>query len=210
MERIWSHPKRFLLFGATLAALVLPVMPARAADPKEVDAAKAFLTNMSRAKGVLFFCHPTATYQSVEVTGDGGVSRDGRLVPGAFHVKVRYSWKSLFNDTNTSDLHFFFDAKGRLTELQAGRTTSLFAQFSAADVVIGGVKDELTKEVAKWKDAAARQLAADLISKADARTADADSPARPALIRLPRRVPFNRALPVRGSAVERDTVALPP
>ena len=169
MMRILSSSKRFLLFSAAVAALVLPVKPARAADPKDVDAAKTFLTNMSRAKGVLFFCHPTATYESVEVTGDGGVTRDGRLVPGAFHVKVRYTWKSLFNDTNTSDLHFLFDAKGRLTELQAGRTTSLFAQFSAADVVIDAIKDELTKEVAKWKDAAARQLAADLISKADAR-----------------------------------------
>jgi len=169
MRRILSSPKGLLVLSAALAALVLPVKPARAADAKDVDAAKTFLTNVSRAKGILFFCHPTATYQSVKVVGDGGVTRAGRPVPGAFHVKVQYTWKSLFNDTNTSDLIFFFDTNGRLTELQAGRTTSLFAQFSAADVVIGAVKEELMKAVANWKDATARQLAADLIRKADAR-----------------------------------------
>jgi hypothetical protein len=168
MKQILSSPKR-LLFSAALAVLVLPVQPTRAADPKAVDAAKTFLSNVSRAKGILFFCHPTATYQSVKVLGDGGVTQNGRQVPGAFHVKVQYTWKNLFNDRNTSDLIFFFDEDGHLTELQAGRTTSLFAQFSAADVVISAIKDELMKEVAKWKDARARRLAVDLINKADAR-----------------------------------------
>jgi hypothetical protein len=168
VKRILCNPKASLVLSAVFFALFLTGGWARAAGAKEIAAAKAYLTNTNRAKSCLFFAYPTATYQSATATVTG-VKRDGRAVPGEFAVTMRYTWKNLFNDTNTSDLIFFFDPNGRLTELQAGSTTSIFNQFSTADLVINAVKDELMKEVAKWKDATARQTAATLINKADAR-----------------------------------------
>ena len=163
MKRLTSNPNVFLVCCAALCALLLARGPARA-DTREVAAAKAYLTDTNRAKGCLFFAHPTATYQRADV-----IRTEGDLVPGSFKVTVRYTWKSLLNDTNTSDLVYYFDARGRLTDLRAGPTTSFFPQFTAADTVIAAVKDELMKEVAKWNDANARQTAATLISRADAR-----------------------------------------
>ena len=54
-----------VLLALCLAALARG--PASAADPDKVDAAKRFLSNPDRAKGVLFFAHPTATYNRVHV-----------------------------------------------------------------------------------------------------------------------------------------------
>jgi hypothetical protein len=158
-----------LVFCAALCALLLMGASACAQDTPAMATAKAFLSDSNRAKGTLFFCHPTATYRGVRVLGQGGVKQAGLAVPGAFYIEVRYTWKSLFDDTNTSDLVFFFDARGRLTDLRAGRTTSIFPQFAASNAVIDAVKTELMKEVARWKDATARQTALNLIDRADAR-----------------------------------------
>jgi hypothetical protein len=151
-----------------LFALLLAASGARAADADQVARAKRYLTNADTAKATLFFAHPTATYRGVEVVGLGDVI-DGarRPVPGAFALTVRYEWKSLFDDTNTSDIVFLFNNRGRLTEVQAGRTTSFFAEFSGADLVLAAVKDELLKDVEKWKDAEARRTAYALIRAAD-------------------------------------------
>lgn len=156
-----------------LLALCLAVLargPVWAADKDKVDAAKRFLSNTDRAKGVLFFAHPTATYNKVDVEGVSDVeNRAGRPIPGAFAITMRYTWKSLFDDTNTSDLIFFFNARGRLTEIQLGRTTSFFKQFTGSDIVLNAVKDELEKKIDEWKDADARRTARGLIRSADTR-----------------------------------------
>jgi hypothetical protein len=159
-------PKLFLVLGAVLLLGSL----VRAAEPSQVASAKTFLTNQDRAKGALFFAHPTAAYRSAAVTAISDVvDPQRRPVPGAFAVTVRYTWKNLLDDTNTSDLLFFFNAKGRLTEVQIGATTSFFRQFTGADLVLDALKDELMKDVNKWQDAAARKTALTLIRNSDTR-----------------------------------------
>jgi hypothetical protein len=144
--------------------------PVSAADKDKVDAAKRFLSNTDRAKAALFFAHPTATYNQVDVEKVSDVvDRASRPIPGAFAVTVRYTWKSLFDDANTSDLIFFFNARGRLTEIQLGPTTSFFKQFTGSDIVLNAIKDELEKKIDEWKDADARRTARTLIRAADTR-----------------------------------------
>jgi hypothetical protein len=156
---------------ALLAVLLAPgIRVARAADTEQIEAAKRYLTDADRSRAVLFFAHPTGTYRSVEFAKVGNVvDRAGATIDGAFAVTVRYTWRSLFDDTNTSELHFFFDPRGRLTEIQNGRTSSIFPQFTGSDLVLAAVKDDLEKRVEDWQDADARRAARALIRSADTR-----------------------------------------
>jgi hypothetical protein len=86
-----------------------------------------------------------------------------------FTITMRYTWKSLFDDTNTSDLMFGFNAAARLTKIELGKTTSFFPQFTGSDIVLNAIKDELVKKVNEWDDAAARRTALGLIRRADTR-----------------------------------------
>ena len=157
-----SPPAKVLL---VLCLALLAGRPASAADPARVDAAKRWLSDTDRSKGILFFAHPTATYRSYAVQE----VNNGTGVTASFSITMRYSWKSLFDDTNTSDLMFCFNGAGRLTEIQLGKTTSFFPQFTGGDVVLNALKDELEKKVDEWDDAAAQRTARALIRRADTR-----------------------------------------
>ena len=161
MIRSFSLSKVLLV----LCVAILARGPASAADAKKVDAAKRFLTSVDRSKGILFFAHPTGTYRTVAVKEvDNGAGRTDD-----FTITMRYTWKSLFDDTNTSDLMFGFNAAGRLTKIELGKTTSFFPQFTGSDIVLNAIKDELVKKVNEWDDAAARRTALGLIRRADTR-----------------------------------------
>ncbi len=147
---------------ALCTVLLLACGRAGAADTELVDRAKDYLADTDRAKMVLFFAHPTATYQDASVARVTGM-RDG------FSVTMRYSWKSLFDSDNTSDLVFYFNDRGRLTDIESGRTTSFFKQFTGSDIVLDALKDELVKKIRDWDDPDARRTALALIRNADTR-----------------------------------------
>ncbi len=155
-----SFPPAKVLLALCLA--LLAAGPALAADPDKVAAAKRFLTNADRSKGILFFAHPTATYRGAEVKK---VTEDG----DEFSITMRYTWKSLFDETNTTELVFSFDDRGRLLETRKGRTSSFFQPFAGGDIVLGAIKDDLLKKVAEWEDATARRTAYELIENTDTR-----------------------------------------
>src|SRR5262249_43440910 len=122
------------------------------------------------ARMALSYMHPTATYKGVDFIAMTGVKGAGdQLIPGQFALHYRYRWVGAFDNANTTDAVFLFDERGRLYDVQAGTTTSLFAPFEGADLIIGVVKDALIAEIDRGNDDEAKKLVRNLIARADAR-----------------------------------------
>jgi hypothetical protein len=159
--------------GTILLLALLSPAAARAQDDKAVARARAYLENEERAKGILFFAHPTAEFQKLKlVQTDQVVDENNKVLRGHFVLTYRFSWKSgLFQDNHTTDLDFFFDAKGRFYKIDVGEkgTTTFIEPFTAANLVVKAVKDGLIKKVDKEGTAADRKLVRQLLQDADAR-----------------------------------------
>jgi hypothetical protein len=155
-----------------LAGLVLLlglVAPAAAADPDQVSRAQGFLAGGGRPKAILFFMHPTAEYRDMQYLKQTGVvSGTGLERPGWFCLHYRFRWKSgLFGDENTTEFRAFFNDRGRLAEIQAGPTSSFAGPFTATNIVMAAVKDEVLKNVKG--DNNKERIVRRLIEDADAR-----------------------------------------
>jgi hypothetical protein len=162
--------KSNVLAKLALAAVALTcgAATAQAQDKDKVEAARKYLTNKANAEGILFFMHPTAQFESVSCDQfDVTDSKSGQVRKGWFCLRLRFVWKSkLFDDDNTSDLHVFYDDKGRLHDVRAGATTTFVKPFAAANLALAAVKDALLENV---KDPAERKAVAKLIEGGDAR-----------------------------------------
>jgi hypothetical protein len=115
---------------AALALLAVALAPtlAHAQTPKEpthVERAQKMLA--SEVTMITKLMHPTATYQSYDMT----------VVPRSedrFQIVAKYHFKNFFGQPFFSTLHFNFTAKGRLEEIQPGERDGYVAPFVAADV----------------------------------------------------------------------------
>jgi hypothetical protein len=144
--------------------------PVSAADADQVASARQFLGDEARAKAILFFMHPTAEYGGVKYVKQTGVvnAATGEARQGWFCLHYQFQWKSgLFNDANTTEALAFFNERGRLMEVQAGATSSFVKPFTAANIVIAAVKDEILKNVNG--DDNKEKIVRALIEEADAR-----------------------------------------
>jgi hypothetical protein len=148
----------FLVLTAVLAG------PARAGDdvdPKTVARAKEFLNPQNRGRDILSYIHFGAKYHSHAYSDIRGVTDMGKRVPGEFVLVYLFKWE----DDGKTEVFFFFDAKGNLTETQIGTTNAqiqqpfVFANVSIkvlGNVLIQAYKEKLTeaerKEVQKLVD----------------------------------------------------------
>jgi hypothetical protein len=150
-----------------LVAVLALAAPARAADPA---AARRYLEGGGVPRMALSYMHATATFKGMDYVDQTGVNDgSGRPIPGQFALHYRFRWVGLFDNANSTDACFLFDERGRLYDVQATRTTSVFKPFEGADVIIGLVKDALIAEIDRGKDDEAKKLVRDLIARADAR-----------------------------------------
>lgn len=161
-----------LRVGVLMAAagVLLAGPAARAADPSAVERAKRYIQIDSRARGILAFAHPSARFKSLELVQQTDVrsGRTGQLIPGAFCLHYRFRWRSeLFNDNHWSDVKIFFSDRGRVLEVQGGRTSTFVPPFTAANVVMEAIKDALLRRLAN--DPPAQRRVRQLIANADAK-----------------------------------------
>src|SRR5262249_48390024 len=157
--------------GGLLGLLFLLTGPAWAADKDQIARAQKLLEDESNAKGVLFFMHPTPTLTECEYRDRTGVKNGkGKLLDGHFALHYRYHWKGgLLGDNGYTDVIFFFDDKGKFEELQVAKTTSPFAVFTGANLVIDLVKDAVLEEIDKGNDETAKKVVRRLIENVDAK-----------------------------------------
>jgi hypothetical protein len=157
--------------GGVMALVLLGPAVVRAQSDAAVGRAREYLENASRTKGILFFAHPEAQYQGIQLRERTGVVDGNRKpVPGHFALTYVYSWKSgLSGDNNTTELVFFFDQRGRFYALNGGRTSSFFRPFNVADVVVKEVRDQILNKVDRDGTEADRRLVRTLIQDGDAR-----------------------------------------
>lgn len=164
---------RMLIQAAWVVMALVLLGPAtlRAQSDAVISRAQEFLESDSRAKSILFFAHPEAKYQRVNLLeASKVVDGDKKVVPGHFALTYRYAWKSgLSDDNNTTDLVFFFDRGGRFYSLKAEKTTSFFPPFGVADTVVKQLRDEIIKKVDKEGTEADKRLVRALIEDGNAR-----------------------------------------
>ena len=90
---------------------------------------------------ILFFAHPTATYQSIRFDGSKQL-RDG------FSLSYTFNWHSDVSDKDHyTELAFYCDRNGKLDFIQAGSTSSLFKPFFGSNTVVSLIKREMQKDV---------------------------------------------------------------
>ena len=158
---------------ASVAALVCLgglALPAHAADKETIAKSRKFLGAESRAKGILFFMHPTASFRKVEHVRTTGVvdARTRKEREGHYCLEYRFSWKSgLFDDEHTTLLQAFFDEDGKLGEIVGGKTTTFVKPFTASNIVLAAVKEQILE--AFEDDAASQRVVKGLIEDQDVR-----------------------------------------
>ena len=157
-----------------LACVITSATRASAASPSSEQklSARVFLEDRSRAKGILLFAHPMVTLTGFEMVRSGGVSENGRTIPGEFYLEYRYSWKGdLFGEAGSTNLLYFFNRYGKLTSLRAEHTSSGFAAFGAATLVLEAAKADLRNDPEVRKNPWARNFANVVANEADVKKA---------------------------------------
>ena len=152
-----------LVLGAT-------ALPTRAAEKETVARTRKYLEAENRAKGILFFMHPTASFEKLEYIRTIGVfdARTRKERKGHYCLEYRFHWKSgLFNDDHTTVLQASFDEAGKLDEIGGGKTTTFIKPFAASNVVLAAVKEQILE--AFEDDAAAHRVVKGLIEDQDVR-----------------------------------------
>ena len=158
---------------APLMALVVvgdAAMPARAADQETVAKSRKYLEDESRARAILFFMHPTATFQKMDLVRTIGVidAHTKKERKGHYCLEYRFRWKSaLFDDNHTTILQVSFDADGKLAAIVGGKTTTIVEPFTASIVVLAAVKEQIVE--AFEEDPAAQRVVKGLIESRDIR-----------------------------------------
>ena len=145
-------------------------IPARAADKETVAKTRKYMEDESRAKAILFFMHPTATFQKMDHVRTTGVidARTKKERAGHYCLEYRFSWKSaLFDDNNTTILQAFFDDDGKLDEIVGGKTTTFVKPFTASNVVLAALKEQIVE--AFEEDPASQRFVKKLIEDQDVR-----------------------------------------
>ena len=145
-------------------------IPARAADKETIAKTRKYMEDEGRAKSILFFMHPTATFQKLDLVRTTGVidARTKKEREGHYCLEYRFGWKSaLFDDDNTTILQAFFDDDGKLDEIVGGKTTTFVKPFTASNVVLAAVKEQIVE--AFEEDAAAQRIVKGLIEDQDVR-----------------------------------------
>jgi hypothetical protein len=129
----------------TLLVLHAATGAAPAADSELVEKARDYVESAKVSEKVLALMHIGTTYKGFDALGVANVTDGrGRLIPGAFAVKVRLYW----NANDSTDVYYLFDAKGRFSELQAADTTAIFNQPFAlsglgVELIKGALIDDL-------------------------------------------------------------------
>jgi hypothetical protein len=151
---------------AILAAFFLGglALPTRAADKETIAKSRKYLEAKGRAKAILFFMHPTASFEKMEYLRTTVVK--GR--EGHYCLEYRFRWKSnLFDDDHTTAFQAFFDEAGKLDAIAGGKTTTFVKPFAASNVVLAAVEEQLLE--AFEDDAAARRVVKKLIADKEVR-----------------------------------------
>ena len=126
-KRVWEA--KYISGGKILVSIYDSKLPKTVIVRKPVYAGKTakgrrYFDARKNAVGVLGFAHPTANYERLTYLGTGGVRVGGRLVPGDFHLKYRYDWKSgLNNKRHSTTILYFFKKNGSFSSLSASSTT---------------------------------------------------------------------------------------
>jgi len=154
-------------FLAVVALILSSQVSAQAQTATKAAAAEKFLTQKERAKGMLFFMHPTAELRSVSCIKQTEVINKAtrQVKQGWFCLQMRFSWRStVFNDNHTSDLLVFFNDQGKLDEVQAGTTTTFIKPFTASNLVMTAVKTKLLNNI---KDPTMKRTVSAFVARSD-------------------------------------------
>jgi hypothetical protein len=143
--------------------------PARAADKETIAKSRKYLEAESRAKAILFFMHPTASFEKMEYVRTTGVTdpRTRKERKGHYCLEYRFRWKSGQLDDHTTILHASFDEEGKLDAIVGGKTTTFVKPFAAANIVLGAVKEQILEVFED--DTAARRVVKGHIDDKDIR-----------------------------------------
>ena len=111
---------------ALLAMTLTPIVAQAQAPTVKTPHERAKKLLEREVKMITKLMHPTATYQSAEhsvtpLSGD------------KFQIVSKYYFQNIFGQEFYSSLHFNFNAKGGLEEIQLGDRDAVFAPFMAAD-----------------------------------------------------------------------------
>jgi hypothetical protein len=143
-------PSRALAALLGLAGLLTTAPPVRAADPRHVANARAFLARDQRTRDLLGAMHTgttpgRGTYRALfEKVNVGRVEK-----AGYFAIEMRYTWQGGLTGNGETDVQFFFDNNGRLFDLRAVRSNAaLVGPFEGANLVIAIIKDVI-KDLAR-------------------------------------------------------------
>jgi hypothetical protein len=163
--------RSFINAAGVMVLILLHPAIVSAQSETDINRARTFIEETPRSKGILFFAHPEAQFQSVEfVEKHTVVDGDRKVIPGHFAFTYRYAWKSgLSNQDNTTQLIFFFDQGGRFYSVKAGTTTSFFRPFEISDAVVKELRDQLIQKVDREGSENDKRLIRTLIQNGDAR-----------------------------------------
>ena len=138
---------------------------------KVASRATSLVEHPDRTKQILGCAYPTATFVDVKLVDTCTVfDTNSRLIrPDHFALLYRFGWKSLFDSSHTTELHFFFDATGTLYDIQTSGTTAVNQPFTTAEAVLGLGKSVILNQIDERGTQDDRDLARVLLSQANVR-----------------------------------------
>ena len=135
-----SRRIRFVTTNAFVIVIVALTTCTAVAQTESVNIERTRKLIESEKETILFFAHPTATYQSHRYDGSKQL-RDG------FSVTYTFNWHSNISDKDHyTELTFHCDRNGKLDSIENISTSSLFKPFFGSNSVVSLIKREMQKD----------------------------------------------------------------
>jgi hypothetical protein len=130
---------------STLAVLLLLCAAGRsvAQGPAKAESNRQMIEK--QARGILFMAHPTVTLTAASY------DQTTTFQNGAYALTFKFTWKNAFDQDCYRYWHFHFTKEGTISQIEDGKTDTVFPPFALNDAVLKAIKDDIREQMRTGK-----------------------------------------------------------